>query len=698
MSMISLDRYMGISRPLKTRNKSRGVVVLKIALVWVITLVISSPLAVLALTNHANILHDNLCAITNQYYMFYGSTTAFLIPFFIMLITYVKTTHLLNKQADLLGQKSTDRFHNGLRRTMPQASHRKLGYTRTCSYNMSNGPPAHKASTMSYSSAGNTPGNGHAQSASLSKLRENNSSTDSEDMQLAEKKESAQSTTFANELRKGSSALRLQFGKLQKRTTSLLTNITTRVARKNSLQSANTELANEHKATRVLAVVFICFFICWTPFFIMNFTLAFCGESCAVPPWVGSVFLWLGYISSTINPIIYTIFNRRFRQAFLRILRCQCMHSIREYSLTYSRHTFVQGDTHTYSNFDKSGSATTGREHANGRIFTPPSCRQGSRMVGMLISAGLQPVVPTTGASAKIEARSLPSSRHDSPEEPDETEGYTSEWSTPILSKRKRSLLPQIRTRPAVLPASSILSAATAMLQMPMNPNPRRASEGVMIAAPSQATKGSGSTTSSPGSPVRKRSLNLPTTVQFDVPFVDANNIELMRNGVCGNMQTSQISDYDNLHEINPKCAAIAGTSTSVSEEENSESNENRPLLKKESVKSKCSIPKFSIQHTKPPILNSTKQPIKWPTRTVPYPNITSARYKPTQYRSVIKSFTVTEELAKSADCRICERPHSSAGIHREDEGEKLLSPKIIEDEQPAFFFQNTIFLKETYL
>lgn len=104
--------------------------VLKIALVWVITLVISSPLAVLALTNHANILHDNLCAITNQYYMFYGSTTAFLIPFFIMLITYVKTTHLLNKQADLLGQKSTDRFHNGLRRTMPQASHRKLGYTR----------------------------------------------------------------------------------------------------------------------------------------------------------------------------------------------------------------------------------------------------------------------------------------------------------------------------------------------------------------------------------------------------------------------------------------------------------------------------------------------------------------------------------------------------------------------------------------
>lgn len=213
---------------------------------------------------------------------------------------------------------------------------------------MSNGPaPVHKASTVSYSSAG------HAISNSpLTKVRElisnsianhaNSSSTDSDDMQISEKKES----TFSD-LRKGSSALRLQFRTLQKRTSSILTNITTRVTRKNSLQSANTELANEHKATRVLAVVFICFFICWTPFFIMNFTLAFCGESCAVPKWMGSVFLWLGYISSTINPIIYTIFNRRFRQAFLRILRCQCMHSVREYSLTYSRHTFLQGDTHT---------------------------------------------------------------------------------------------------------------------------------------------------------------------------------------------------------------------------------------------------------------------------------------------------------------------------------------------------------------
>ncbi len=33
-----------------------------------------------------------------------------------------------------------------------------------------------------------------------------------------------------------------------------------------------------------------------------------------------SLFLWLGYFNSTLNPIIYTVFSPEFRQAFQRIL------------------------------------------------------------------------------------------------------------------------------------------------------------------------------------------------------------------------------------------------------------------------------------------------------------------------------------------------------------------------------------------
>ncbi len=32
---------------------------------------------------------------------------------------------------------------------------------------------------------------------------------------------------------------------------------------------------------------------------------------------------WLGYANSTLNPIIYTIFNDDFRQAFSRIIFCK---------------------------------------------------------------------------------------------------------------------------------------------------------------------------------------------------------------------------------------------------------------------------------------------------------------------------------------------------------------------------------------
>ncbi|XP_064455515.1 5-hydroxytryptamine receptor 2A-like [Ornithodoros turicata] len=80
---------------------------------------------------------------------------------------------------------------------------------------------------------------------------------------------------------------------------------------------------NERKATKVLGVVFLLFVVCWAPFFILNVAQAFVGPR-LFPSSLATTFLWLGYVSSTVNPLVYTAFNRAFRSAFWQLLTCHC--------------------------------------------------------------------------------------------------------------------------------------------------------------------------------------------------------------------------------------------------------------------------------------------------------------------------------------------------------------------------------------
>ncbi|XP_066256920.1 D(2) dopamine receptor [Euwallacea similis] len=80
----------------------------------------------------------------------------------------------------------------------------------------------------------------------------------------------------------------------------------------------------EQKATKVLGVVFFTFVILWAPFFILNLLPTFCSECDKnLGAWVMHLVTWLGYASSMVNPIFYTIFNKVFRQAFKKVLTCR---------------------------------------------------------------------------------------------------------------------------------------------------------------------------------------------------------------------------------------------------------------------------------------------------------------------------------------------------------------------------------------
>jgi len=69
------------------------------------------------------------------------------------------------------------------------------------------------------------------------------------------------------------------------------------------------------------------FTVCWLPFFILALVRPFCQEYrvCEdIPNWLTSLFLWLGFTNSFLNPIIYARFNRDFRTPFKEILLCRC--------------------------------------------------------------------------------------------------------------------------------------------------------------------------------------------------------------------------------------------------------------------------------------------------------------------------------------------------------------------------------------
>lgn len=82
-------------------------------------------------------------------------------------------------------------------------------------------------------------------------------------------------------------------------------------------------IRNERRASQVLGVVFFLFLVMWCPFFITNMLIAMCQDGCSKRLLrLMDIFVWVGYVSSGVNPLIYTLFNKNYRHAFSRYLCC----------------------------------------------------------------------------------------------------------------------------------------------------------------------------------------------------------------------------------------------------------------------------------------------------------------------------------------------------------------------------------------
>ena len=89
----------------------------------------------------------------------------------------------------------------------------------------------------------------------------------------------------------------------------------------NLQRTPSTYYSRELKAFRTLTAIAVAFLVSWLPFFILALIRPFYD---GIPKWATALTLWLGYFNSTVNPILYSIFNKDFRRPFAELLRCRC--------------------------------------------------------------------------------------------------------------------------------------------------------------------------------------------------------------------------------------------------------------------------------------------------------------------------------------------------------------------------------------
>ncbi|KAF2368138.1 G protein-coupled receptor rhodopsin-like [Trinorchestia longiramus] len=119
---------------------------------------------------------------------------------------------------------------------------------------------------------------------------------------------------------------------------------------------------SESKAATTVGIIVGTFLTCWVPFFVVNIIAAYCKE-CIDPLWF-KILTWCGYSNSSFNPIIYSIFNKEFRDAFTRILTAHgscCGHYKPHYHS--SRYLYAE-------NYPSSNSAC--RRKSSGNSSGPP--------------------------------------------------------------------------------------------------------------------------------------------------------------------------------------------------------------------------------------------------------------------------------------------------------------------------------------
>ncbi|XP_034544332.1 alpha-2C adrenergic receptor [Notolabrus celidotus] len=323
---ISLDRYWSVTQAVeynlkRTPKRLKGMIVV----VWLISAVISFP--PLISMDRTSSESSPQCILNDEtWYILYSSIGSFFAPCVIMILVYIRIYQVAKTRTRTMSEKKRD-VDSPLENGMDQAEPGREGSLK------SNKDVSMKQQERE---------NGHCQQPAVrSSLRDEakqqaaDQDDDFEDSSSSDEKpkkgfsfskhqhDDRKDRKFS---RKSSSASKYSSRKSRSSSKSMEL-FSSRRKRRSTVNRKKVSAAREKRFTFVLAVVMGVFVVCWFPFFFSYSLYGVCRELCKIPDPLFKFFFWIGYCNSSLNPVIYTIFNQDFRRAFQKILCKSWKHS-----------------------------------------------------------------------------------------------------------------------------------------------------------------------------------------------------------------------------------------------------------------------------------------------------------------------------------------------------------------------------------
>ena len=326
LCVISLDRYWAITSSVKYRNqRTTRRILIYIVAVWLLSLAISFAPVIGWISNSA--LSHEICYISqNMYYTVFSTFGAFFIPATIILVVYYK----IYAEAKKSIRKNLPRKDSPSHITVctQEASSQKTNFCSLPATPIPITRCVHDLASMQNELPGSTPNlnssnQTHPDTDHHETTRKLSVETTRKLSAETTKKLSAQEAEPATNPN-GPKTLVVVYDTKRKchtfteasRTYSFSSQlIEERLREKHALA-----LSRERQATRSVSIVTGCFLICWLPFFLVALIMPLCGDNCHLSNVWKSIFLWLGYTNSMLDPIIYTVFNKDFKEAFKKML------------------------------------------------------------------------------------------------------------------------------------------------------------------------------------------------------------------------------------------------------------------------------------------------------------------------------------------------------------------------------------------